>query len=153
MPLADSDAPRDVFLSDFEELIGKKLPGPYREFLLIEGGETPPANSFLVCDGKEEWETDVSFFGLQTGAYRLYSVPVNFYEYHGRIPKHLIPIGSDSGGNLICISISEETFGQIYFSDHDYFSYDGEEPTDHGTWLLASSFPDFFNNLRVSKET
>ncbi len=106
-----------------------------------------------MSDGSESWETDVSFFGLQTGSYSLYSVPENFIEYAGLIPMHLIPIGVDPGGNLIAISIASETFGYIYFSDHDYFTYDGEAPTDMGTHFLTDSFPNFLACLRASENT
>ena len=144
----DAKAVREAVLLGFEETIDKILPTEYREFLISTGGETPRNNSFLISDGEDAWETDVSFFGLQTGAYCLYSVPENFREHDGRIPKHLVPIGSDPGGNLVCISVAAESNGQIFFADHDYFTYEDEEPSDDGAQLLANSFGDFLGSLR-----
>ncbi|MQA40356.1 SMI1/KNR4 family protein [Rugamonas aquatica] len=138
---------RECVLRDFERTINQTLPAAYRQFLLSTGGDTPLGNSFVVDEGDETWETEVSFFGLQTGAYCLYSVPENFIEYKGRIPTHLIPIGNDPGGNLICISIADETRGQVFFADHEYFSYDGE-PNNDNAKFLAESITDFLDSLR-----
>ncbi|GAB2880081.1 hypothetical protein GCM10027277_56630 [Pseudoduganella ginsengisoli] len=143
-----AETARESVLLQFENAIGATLPDAYRIFLVSTGGETPKMNSFPLGSGVDAWETEVSFFGLQTGAYCLHSVPENFKEYAGRIPHHLVPIGIDPGGNLICLSIAEDRCGQIFFADHDYFSYDGDEPTDDGVEFLASSFESFFGSLR-----
>ena len=142
----------EAILLNFEKEIETALPFEYRQFLIQTGGETPKKNSFSIGSGGEVWETDVSFFGLQTGAYCLYSVPDNFKEYVGRIPRHLVPIGSDPGGNLICISVAEGTHGQIFFADHDYFTYDDQEPAEDGAQFLSLSFQDFFGSLRERSE-
>lgn len=138
---------RESVLLDFERTFNVILPDAYRKFLLHTGGRTPPNNSFLVDDGNETWEAEVSFFGLQRGAYILYSVPEHFSESRGLIPNHLIPIGDDREGNLICISVADETLGQIFFADHDYFSYAGE-PSNIGVQFLQKSIDDFLASLR-----
>lgn len=77
----------------------------------------------------------------------MYSVPENFAEYKGRIPNHLLPIGSDPGGNLICISVADMTWGQVFFAHHDYFTYVGEPGNDR-VRFLARSITDFLASLR-----
>jgi hypothetical protein len=134
-------------LAAFEKAIGARLPEEFQAFVLSTNGGTPSPDTYVVNDGEEEWESNVFFYGLQTGSQSLYSLPTNYEEYVGRIPSGLIPIGNDYGGNLICISIRKEDYGQIFFSHHDYFTYDDEEPTDDGTHYLAPSFSTFFNNL------
>lgn len=143
---------RETVLLEFENALGATLPDNYRIFLISTGGETPELNSFPLGSGADAWETEVSFFGLQTGAYCLYSVPENFKEYAGRIPHHLVPIGSDPGGNLICLSIANATRGQIFFAHHDYFSYNGDEPPEDGVEFLASTFENFLEGLRGYSE-
>jgi len=134
-------------LATFEEAIGARLPEDYKAFVLSTNGGTPSPDTYVVNDGKEEWESNVFFYGLQTGPHSLYSLPTNYEEYVGRIPSGLIPIGNDYGGNLICISTGIESYGQIFFSHHDYFSYDDEEPSESGTHFLAPSFSVFYDNL------
>ena len=42
------------------------------------------------------------------------------YEYYKeRMPKKCVPIADPDFGNQICISLSEETYGTIYFWDHE----------------------------------
>jgi hypothetical protein len=138
-------------LAAFEEVIEARLPEDYKAFVLSTNGGTPFPDTYIVNDGEEEWESNVFFYGLQTGHHSLYSLPTNYEEYAGRIPSGLIPIGNDYGGNLICISVTQETYGQIFFSHHDYFSYNDEEPCEDGTYFVAPSFSAFFDNLFEGK--
>jgi len=138
---------REQTLQAFETAYALTLPQAYRHYLLQTGGQTPQDNAFFVDDGDERWETTVQLFDLRTGAYCVMSVPTNFEEYRGRILAHLVPIGVDPGGNLVCISLAEETHGHIYFAHHDYFAYGGEEPADFGVFRLAPSFDEFLTGL------
>lgn len=136
----------------FEKLIGIKLPKDFKDFILETNGGIPTPDCFSVYDGEETWETNIYFFGLYKELYELYSLPYNYNEYRGMILNNLIPIGNDYSGNLICIDINKNNFGKIYFSHHDYFSYNDEKPTNFGTYFIANSFAEFFSSLKESGE-
>ncbi|MEK8215206.1 MULTISPECIES: SMI1/KNR4 family protein [unclassified Paenibacillus] len=59
------------------------------------------------------------------------------------MPEGFISIASDPGGNEICIGISENYFGKIYFWMHDMESDEEME----NMIFLKNSFNDFFDNL------
>lgn len=39
-------------------------------------------------------------------------------DYEESLPKLMVPINEDGGGNLICLSLRKEDFGAIYFKHH-----------------------------------
>jgi hypothetical protein len=47
---------------------------------------------------------------------------------------------------LICLSISGESIGQVYFCDMDYFEEDNELRPEYIS-LISNSFTDFLNSL------
>jgi hypothetical protein len=64
----------------------------------------------------------------------------------GRIPKKLFPIANDPFGNLICVSLTGEDCGAVYFWDHE------NEPDDEDTefrniHLIADSWEEFIDGL------
>ncbi|OKP66385.1 hypothetical protein A3842_29585 [Paenibacillus sp. P3E] len=38
--------------------------------------------------------------------------------FEDRLPIGFVPIGSDPGGNVLCIGTDDEFTGKIYFRDH-----------------------------------
>lgn len=83
--------------------------------------------------------------------------------YYSRMPKSLIPIGECSGGNLICLEVKTETFGKVYFWDHEN-EFEGkkmagiislEESIDEyweNLYLVSNSLFDFLNSLKISPD-
>ena len=67
--------------------------------------------------------------------------------YHDRVPKPLLPIANDAGGNLICISTSGPDQGCIYFWEHENEVEEGEEPTMENVWFVAPDFDTFLSHL------
>ncbi|MFF2484317.1 SMI1/KNR4 family protein [Paenibacillus sp. NPDC058071] len=124
---------------EFESQYGLKLPEPYIDFLLKYNRGYPELSIFKISD--EEGESVLNdFYGIGDMKDSLAKV---FEVLDGVLPEGFISIGSDPGGNEICIGISEEYFGQIYFWMHDMESV---EEMDN-MFLLSSSFKDFFDHL------
>jgi len=85
-------------------------------------------------------------FGVNTGEY--YSDLERYAkEFHERLPSNIFAIGSDPGGNLICLSTTGEDEGAVYFWDHEEEADVGEMPTHVNTYFIAKTFDDFLNSL------
>lgn len=84
----------------------------------------------------------------------------NAKNYKDRMPPQFLPFASDGMGNQIVISLHKETYGRIYFWDHET-EWDAEDYEDEvgvampeevkyqNLWLLANDFNDFFRRLQV----
>ncbi len=71
-------------------------------------------------------------------------------ELYG-IPASPLPIGDDGTCNFICIELSPEHFGSIYFLDHDRHPCDDANSTV-GITRLASTFSEFLLLLKEDPE-
>ena len=116
--IADSQAfglPGETRLSEFEAKLGHPLPGDYRAFLLEHNGGTPqPAAFALGCDVSEVH----LLYGLHDGP-EYAQLEWALRTYAGRVPPDLLPIGSDPGGNELCVCLAGGRRGRIYFWDHE----------------------------------
>jgi hypothetical protein len=57
------------------------------------------------------------------------------------IPPYLLLIGGDLFGDYYCMDLRAESFGKIYFWDH-------QELTEHSLSLVGNDFRSFIGNLR-----
>lgn len=129
---------------DFETTIGHRLPNDYRTFLLKDnGGEQPEPDCFRVETG--EITALAVLFPI--------GVPNDFYDLAGHfkskqddLPKHVIPIGLDIGGNTICLAIAGDANGTVLFWDHEV-----EADQDNDEWenlyFCARNFTEFLDCL------
>ena len=69
--------------------------------------------------------------------------------YGDSIPKWLIPIGCDEGGDSFCFSIKEGEEGGIYYVADEF--YDGKN-SKRGIRLLANNLTEFINGM-VAEES
>lgn len=126
-------------IREFEGQYVLSLPEQYIDFLLIYNGGYPEASTFKISD--EEGESVVNkFYGIGDMKGNLAKV---FEVLDGELPEGFISIGSDPGGNEICIGVSKDYFGKIYLWMHDMES---DEEMDN-MYFLSNSFNDFFDNL------
>jgi SMI1-KNR4 cell-wall len=56
----------------------------------------------------------------------------------------LIPIAEDDGGNLICISCSDNDKGKIYFWNHEE---ENEDDLTANLYFVSNSFNEFIDSL------
>jgi hypothetical protein len=120
------------------------LPEAYRRFMLKFNGGRPEPASFNVPG----WPGKRSLVGdfLQIRA-EPYNLDEYIDEYRDRLPNELIPIAHDPGGNAICIAVSGEHRGTVYYWDSS---------NDWGLWeetgtifLLSNDFDTFVESLSV----
>lgn len=128
-------------LKAFESEIGIPLPDDYREFLLQHNGGKPDPCHFPIA---EDTDSLHHVYGLHDGPtwFRLDDAR---QTYHGRIPASMIPIADDPYGNAICLGVTGNERGRIYFWDHENESDD--EPYFDNITTLAATFSDFVDSL------
>ena len=126
-----------------------KFPKAYREFLLKTNGGNPIKKYFLKKSTKELGE--IRYF-LGVSPERDKGLLEYKKVFSGRIPVNTLAIGSNSGGNLILLSVSGPDHGKIYYWDHNWEADDGQTPDYSNLTLIADSFEEFINGLKSEDE-
>jgi hypothetical protein len=144
-------APQDQ-LHAFEGELGKKLPADYRRFLVACNGGYIGGRLWFQGRTPEGKKADVGVHHI--GGFRRQSHFSLLWArkcYEGRIPKPLLWIMDDPFGNAICLGVTGQHRGKVYFWDHenepDEQDWDGEVETAGNVTLLAVSFTDFVTGL------
>ncbi|RYE48120.1 MAG: SMI1/KNR4 family protein [Sphingobacteriales bacterium] len=149
----------DIELARFEKTIGLRLPDDYRIFLKnYRGGVIYDGLIFPVVRPRRVGTESIEvFFGLTDD-------PVcSIFAYHkvycldqNRMMPGMIPIGCDAGSNNICILLSKEHFGEIYYWDHnlevDFDDSEDAEEAFRNCYFIADSFTKFLSTLRAWEE-
>jgi SMI1 / KNR4 family (SUKH-1) len=144
-------------IKEFEIMIGETLPKDYAEFLQdygcygLEGSIWFP---FLEPYPHGDGELIDVFFGLNTSEEDDYSLIEYFKNYEGRMPKNMLPIASDPGASKICLSLSGDDRGAVYywyFGEEEMVD-EGEEPGYSNLYLIANSFDEFMNVLQAPND-
>ncbi len=127
--------------------LGIKLPADYRSFLLNQNGGKPSPNEFqMQISSPNNKGILTRLFGIcKDDRYDLESVAK---RYQGRVPKYLLAIGQDPGGNLICLAVSGVNANKIFFWEHEEEAEEGEPPTEKNLTLIANNFASFVAQLR-----
>lgn len=131
---------------------GFGLPKDYRAFLIKHNGGSPTIDYFNFKDDKNDGSDIRYFLGIYPDEYRNL---LGFLKiYNERLPNNIFPIGYDSGGNLICISVKGPDRGKIYFWNHEMEAdpAQGEVPDYSNLTLIADSFDEFINSLHTIED-
>lgn len=141
-------------ITGFEALIGHALPKDFRAFLSICGG------GFMEMQPSFNWPNDGGWAGRvhTIGGLRNddpdYSLQAQWNEPVWKLPRSLLWILRDTGGNPIVLALSGPEKGQVFFVDHDVEPDDGEwdgtisEALEYGYLIpLASSFTAFVSGI------
>lgn len=144
----------------FEKLIKRNLPEDYKDFILrTNGGLLEPTLVFQMRKGEKLVRGSVEdLFGLEEHSEN--SLQHYYHLYHTedrRMMKAMIAIGSDAGGNKVCIDLSVKGYGRIYFWDHDWeVEFDENWVSDEdpylNCYLVADSFTAFANKVSIPVE-
>ncbi len=119
-----------------------ELPNDYKDFILQYNGGRPIPNL------NSQPLTNVAYIlGMHNGDY-FASLYKHIEMYKTRIPFSTFPIATDFFGNLFLLTMHPESYGQIYFWDHE-----GEPKIQDGNYVdncsfVDHSFSDFLQNLK-----
>lgn len=139
-PLAEID------LDSLEQQLGLDLPNDYRSFLLSTNGGYPVPNGFAIPDNPVDEHGLVHYF-LCIDNDDVYNLMDWAERYKDRIPEGLVPIATDPGGNLICLSATGASSGNVFFWEHEREADEGQAPRQDNVYLVADSFQRFIDNL------
>lgn len=150
-PYIATDRHDPAVFANLSQVAGYPIPQAYMDFL----HEFPNTGVFAVegdaCIlGKEKlsgrhdgvYAIDMLFAACTNKRYDLIKIagrPV----YDGDTPRYVLHIGQDLGGNVFCLDLRPESFGKVYFWDHEHSSH------ETGLHLVADDFESFVNGLRV----
>ncbi len=134
--------PSKTEVQDFEETNNIKLPMDYKDFLFRVNGGRPIPNR-----NASPSTVVVYLLGMHNGPYHK-SLYKHIEMLNKRLPFGTFPVGRDPFGNLFIMTVNPETYGYIYFWDHE-----GEPEYQDGNYVdncyfVAYSFSDFVNNLK-----
>ncbi len=115
------------------------FPIEYKNFLLNYNGGTPNLSLFKIIGNEENYENVLNkFYGIGVGSLSL----ENILDYLDDLVEiGFLPIANDPGGNQICIGISEENYGKIYFWEHEM------EIELENLLFVSNSFQELLENL------
>lgn len=158
VPMLDSQ------LVEIEKKRSFTLPKEYRRFIKEYGASK--FVTLVIFRPMVNLPSDISssgcgcfdyFFGADNddGAY---SLKWALDAYKERMPESLLPIGGDLSGGVMCIGISEDKYGEIYYWDpsNEWESDDFEEGDDvdalmlQNVHIVANNFLDFITRLEES---
>jgi len=133
-------------ITEFEGIIGFRLPNDYREFLLNYNGGIPQIrnSTFWVESLKENIPLDV-LLGLDVNKLDLFERNA---EYKTDLLPNCIIIGDDPGSGMIVLMQSVEIQG-IYYWDHSYFF--SQSSANSNVYRIADNFTQFINMLTYPK--
>ena len=139
-------------IAAFERRIGHMLPRDYRRFLTMSsGGYTDDSVAFTLFETQLPWNM---VGGLRPE--ELYSLTHALEaDGFGPLPRGLLWIGDDAGGNPIALNLRDDRFGEIFFIDHELLE-DGEAQTIEAaeeSGLATSLAPSFAASSPVSNLT
>jgi cell wall assembly regulator SMI1 len=120
-----------------EKQLKSRLPEDYRDFLLAYNGGNPRPNVFFISPEQQESSLSILFGITSKKAYDLWTNALDAYEDKDRT---VLPIGEDPGGNQIYMSLHPNTYGHIFFCDHEMEAPDCMFP-------IAESFTDLLQKL------
>lgn len=139
-------------LQAFEGKIGATLPLELRQFLMLSGGGLvfdPPAVYHDAADRFFRLRRMSDLSGISEE-----SVNPKYYP----LPRELLCIGSDAGGNGIMVCLSQDRFGEIFLLDHEMVEYEGEampleEAEEVGlVTCYSASFQKFLDDVRIEDD-
>lgn len=138
--------------ADIDSLSGflqSLLPYDYQNFLLVHNGGAPKFPHVFRVQNLRKGE-DVALqillgIDLDIESSNLYWA---IQTFNNRIPKGMLPIGYDGGGNVLLLSLMQQDQGAVYFWNHDE---EHSPPTYRNIHKVADSFSHFLDNLQEFK--
>jgi hypothetical protein len=129
-----------------ESELGMSLPDEYKTFLLRHNGGRPIPNAFPIEGlANNPFGVIQVFFGVDDPIESC-NVDWNYDVHKGRVPSNLLPIATDDGGDLVCLSIFGDDSGAVLFWDRHS---EPAEPSYENVYRIAASFAGFIDGIRA----
>ncbi|MBY2944009.1 SMI1/KNR4 family protein [Rhizobium leguminosarum] len=139
-------------LTAFEKKLGLSLPQELRQFLKLSGGGLIFEPPVVYLDAKDR-DLRLRHMSDLTEIDKEFTTPSAY-----PLPRELLRIGNDAGGNSIMVCLREDRFGQVFMLDHEMVAYEGEpepleEAEEYGLVTCYSpSFEQFLADLRIEED-
>ena len=134
-----------IRLQALEKKLGTTLPSDYRDFLSKNNGGNPVPSGFWIVENLDGSEIH-QFYGLHDGPD--WQQLDRYTNIELGIPRELLAIGDDGVGNFICLGISPDRHGQVFFIEHEEHPFQEPESFE-GITKIADSFSRFVEEMRV----
>jgi hypothetical protein len=161
-PMSEDDVTR------IEAELEASFPEPYRSLLKTYGGFS--FGEYVDFHVAKELRGTIPSRGVGHFSYSYGAASPDYDEtlsfewnigcYRERMPETLVPIANDGGDNQICLGVSGDEAGKVYYWDHnnewdedDYLDFGKPVPPDlkfQNVHLIANSFDEFVQCLAVS---
>lgn len=130
-------------ISKLEADVGCTLPADYKAFLLEFNGGRPRPNLFPVKSFENGTASVHTLLGIDRES-ESSRIDWHLREYGDRIPSELLPIGYSDTNDILCIALSGESVGNIYYWDSLNEVSKGSYDNIHH---VATSFKEFLESL------
>ena len=127
-------------LDDFVKKYSLILPDDYKKFLLEHNGGAPVPSTNKTPETFVQW-----IYGIHQEDWASLEWKIEIYDE--RMPSNTLPIASDPGGNQFLLSLRPDSYGEIWFWDHENESETNAREYFDNIRKSASSFSDFINDL------
>lgn len=120
------------------------FPKEYIEFLELNNDGELESN--IICDF-DDCAVDY-FFGTTSESYSDFKENLEIYK--GRMPEMCIPIAEAEGGNLLCMSLDEKSYGTILWWDHEKMDVDEGETCTYSIgemYIIANNFDELLSKI------
>ena len=138
VPISDAD------ITKLQSKLKLHLPEEYKSFLKKFNGGRPVPKFFQIGPKTDNTTGQVlDFFGIDDPIESC-RLDWNYEVFSERMPNEFFPIACEDGGNVICLCLSTENFGSVYYWDHG-----GETtpPTFSNVYKLALTLNQFLDEL------
>jgi cell wall assembly regulator SMI1 len=123
---------------------GWAIPPSYKAFLARhDGGRPSGPRVFRFHQGDGESDSSVAhFLGVRPSPDG--DLLLQIKSIGGALPKGVLPIATDSNGNVICIDARDGRDGPVVFWDHEEIP---DQPDDSNLYEIAPTFEAFLEGL------
>lgn len=139
-----------------ESVIGATLPKEYRQFLLKHNGGRPdPADFRITWKDRERlargWRISTvgDFHSIYDG--QALNLLEDFKFYRERLPKDMLAVARDPGGNAIVLGLAGENRGKVFFWINN-LPAEFEETDFANLGFVADNFDALLNSLFTTDE-
>ena len=125
-----------------------EFPKAYIEYLRADNDSDLEANCVELAGN----DTSIRYF-YGTSAQEYSDLKYTYDIFRDRLPLNCVPIATDAFGNQFCISLCAETYGKIYFWDHEVMdTNEGEKATLEIVDLIwvADSFDELCAKIKAA---